>query len=43
LSDACTAIRGSLETGAGNETDEAFHRNILILSGNRHLAETGLR
>lgn len=40
---ACAAIRASLETCEGNEADEAFHRNILILSGNRHLAETGLR
>lgn len=43
LSNACLAMRSALETGAGNAADEAFHRNILILSGNHHVAETGLR
>ena len=43
LTRACEGMRTALATGAGNEADEAFHRNLLILSGNRHLAETGLR
>lgn len=46
LSDACQIMRTELESGdtiAWNKADETFHRGLLTLSGNRHLAETGIR
>ncbi|MBY6144828.1 GntR family transcriptional regulator [Mameliella alba] len=46
LSRACADMRRALAAAdslAWNDADEAFHRGLLRLSGNRHLAETGIR
>ncbi len=46
LDEACEAMSEALDLGVldrWSEADEAFHRALLTLSGNRHLMEAGLR
>ncbi len=46
LTDACEAMDIALESDDPDEwleADETFHQSLLILSGNRHIAETGIR
>ncbi len=46
LTEACEAMDRALEGDDPDEwleADELFHRSLLSLSGNRHLAETGIR
>ena len=46
LQAACRAMERALDSDDPDEwleADEAFHRGLLVLSGNRHLAETGIR
>lgn len=46
LVDACDAMRRAIADGdldLWSEADERFHQGLLTLSGNTHLAETGVR
>lgn len=46
LSEACRAMDAALKSDDPDEwleADEAFHRGLLMLSANRHLAEIGIR
>ena len=46
LIEATRAMNAALESGDPDEwqeADEAFHQGLMVLSGNRHLLETGIR
>lgn len=46
LTDACAAMELALESQDPDEwleADDTFHRTLMVLSGNRQLAETGIR